>query len=170
MNKYTQASGNALAKGTLLGELGPEAYVSNGQLHIVGRFGAEMVELPDDAIVFNHEQTAKLLSTGATSRGTALNEDTAIGNDIRKSYIDSFWQSVERNRGSIGAVDYSTYTGSDALSSITTNDGITIENANVNMNVEQIANDYDAQRAGEQALDKMLAIARKTKASNRIGR
>jgi len=37
------------------------------------------------------------------------------------------------------------------------------------MNVSRIANDYDAQRAGEQALDKMLQIARKTSAQNRIG-
>ena len=38
------------------------------------------------------------------------------------------------------------------------------------MQVHQIANDYDAQRAGEQALDKIMGIARKTIAQNRIGR
>jgi len=38
------------------------------------------------------------------------------------------------------------------------------------MNVSQIANDYDAQRAGEQALDEMLKIARKTYAKNSIRR
>jgi hypothetical protein len=52
----------------------------------------------------------------------------------------------------------------------TSTSGIIIENATVEMNVSKIANDYDAQRAGEQALEKMLQIARKTSAQNRIGR
>ena len=43
----------------------------------------------------------------------------------------------------------------------TVSEGITIEHAEVNMNVEQIANDYDARRAGANALDEMLKIARK---------
>ena len=47
--------------------------------------------------------------------------------------------------------------------------GIIIENATVEMNVSQIANDYDAQRAGEQALDRMVQIARKSQGWNRIG-
>jgi hypothetical protein len=47
--------------------------------------------------------------------------------------------------------------------------GIIIENATVEMNVSQIANDYDAQRAGEQALDRMIQIARKSQGWNRIG-
>jgi len=51
----------------------------------------------------------------------------------------------------------------------TTTGGLIIENATVNMNVSKIANDYDAQRAGEQALNKMIEIARKTKVQNRIG-
>ena len=42
-----------------------------------------------------------------------------------------------------------------------TNNGISIENAVVNMNAT-IANDYDARRAGEQALEQMLTIARKS--------
>ena len=59
----------------------------------------------------------------------------------------------------------------DNISMINNNDaGIVIENATVNMNVSQIANDYDAQRAGEQALEKMLEIARKTSAKNSIRR
>ena len=58
----------------------------------------------------------------------------------------------------------------DGVSTINNDSGIIIENATVNMNVQQIANDYDAQRAGEQALEKMLAIARKTSAKNSIRR
>ena len=45
-------------------------------------------------------------------------------------------------------------------------ESIVIEHAEVNMNVEEIANDYDAQRAGEQALQEMLRIARKTGATS----
>ena len=41
------------------------------------------------------------------------------------------------------------------------NTGVNIENAVVNMNTT-IANDYDARRAGEQALEQMLTIARKS--------
>ena len=47
---------------------------------------------------------------------------------------------------------------------------VIIENASVNMNVTKMANDYDAQRAGEQALERMVQIARKTQGQNRIGR
>ena len=47
---------------------------------------------------------------------------------------------------------------------------VVIENASVNMNVGSIANDYDARRAGEQALTEMLRIARKTGSANSISR
>ena len=61
--------------------------------------------------------------------------------------------------------------GNTAAASIVSNDSsTTIEKVNFSMNVSKIANDYDAQRAGEQALNKMLEIARKTSANNSIGR
>jgi hypothetical protein len=44
----------AKAKGTLMGELGPELVVSNGRYFVVGQNGPEMVNLANDAIVFNH--------------------------------------------------------------------------------------------------------------------
>ena len=58
--------GPALASGrrTLMGELGPELVVSDGRYFTVGNNGAEFVDLPDDAIVFNHLQTKKLLGSG----------------------------------------------------------------------------------------------------------
>ena len=57
------------------------------------------------------------------------------------------------------------------LTGTTTQDNsITIENASVNMNVQQISNDYDARRAGEQAMNEMMRIARKTSAANSIRR
>jgi hypothetical protein len=39
---------------TLVGELGPELVVSGGRYFTVGQNGAEVVNLPNDAIVFNH--------------------------------------------------------------------------------------------------------------------
>ena len=60
----------ALPKGnatTLMGELGPELYVSNGRYQVVGQHGAEFVDLPKDAIVFNHKKTAQLLKNGHMS-------------------------------------------------------------------------------------------------------
>ena len=83
----SRATGNvALAKGrgprhkTLMGELGPELVVSGGEYFVVGENGAEMFDLPDDAIVFNHLQTKKLLANGtANGRGRAVkNERTSV--------------------------------------------------------------------------------------------
>ena len=67
----------AEAKGTktLMGELGPEMVVSNGRYYVVGQNGAEMVDLPDDAIVFNHLQTKRLLNNGISSRGKAITSE-----------------------------------------------------------------------------------------------
>lgn len=73
-----KAKGNvALAKGTLMGELGPELVVANGRYFVAGQNGAEFVDLPEDAIVFNHLQTASLLANGHGGRGKAVNGDAA---------------------------------------------------------------------------------------------
>jgi CRISPR/Cas system endoribonuclease Cas6 (RAMP superfamily) len=77
----TQAKGNAMASGTktLMGELGPELYVTNGRYYVAGQNGAEFVNLPDDAIVFNHLQTKKLLESGSSGRGHAVTtEERAV--------------------------------------------------------------------------------------------
>ena len=63
------------AKGTLMGELGPELVVSNGRYFTVGENGAEFVSLADDAIVFNHLQTKQLLGKGSTGRGRAVTNE-----------------------------------------------------------------------------------------------
>ena len=47
---------------------------------------------------------------------------------------------------------------------------VIIENASINMNIDHIANDYDARRAGEQALTEMMRIARKNGTANSISR
>jgi len=79
----SNAKGNvALAAGTptLMGELGPELVVSNGHYFVVGQAGAEFVNLEKDAIVFNHKQTERLMSSGSIgSRGKPFtNEQNAI--------------------------------------------------------------------------------------------
>ena len=62
-----------------MGELGPELVVSGGRYFIVGQGGAEFVNLAPDAIVFNHKQTASLLSNGKAGRGKPItNENNAI--------------------------------------------------------------------------------------------
>ena len=59
--------GKARAAGqTLMGELGPELVVSKGKYFLVGEHGPELVDLSPDAIVFNHIQTAQLMSNGHT--------------------------------------------------------------------------------------------------------
>jgi hypothetical protein len=51
---------------------------------------------------------------------------------------------------------------SNSLSTGASMPPVNIENATVNMNVASIANDYDARRAGAEAFDEMLKIARKS--------
>ena len=70
----------ARAKGTLMGELGPEMVVSQGRYFLVGQNGPEMVNLEKDAIVFNHLQTQSLIAKGvAKTRGKAVtNERNAV--------------------------------------------------------------------------------------------
>ena len=72
-------SGKALASGTrktLMGELGPELVVSDGRYFLVGQNGAEFVDLADDAIVFNHLQTAKLIKHGRAGTGKPVTNET----------------------------------------------------------------------------------------------
>lgn len=61
---WSQSYAYAAGKDTLMGELGPELVVSHGKYFLVGQSGPEMVKLDDDAIVFNHLQTEKLMKKG----------------------------------------------------------------------------------------------------------
>lgn len=73
--KFNGDIGTAPGGRTLVGELGREMYVdpSTNTWHTIGDNGAEFVNLPRNAIVFNHMQTASLLSKGRISaRGRAL--------------------------------------------------------------------------------------------------
>ena len=65
---------------SLVGELGPEMVVDprSGRYYTVGDTGAEMVDLPKGAIIFNHKQTEDLLKNGhVASRGKAYAEGNA---------------------------------------------------------------------------------------------
>lgn len=80
----------------LVGELGQELVVNphTGQYYTVGDNGAEFVDLPKDAIVFNHKQTEALLSKGyVTGRGKAYASGTAHANIFTKLWngIKSFF-------------------------------------------------------------------------------
>ena len=87
---YAAAYGNAFATGnvglpkaekhSLLGELGAEMVVDphSGRYYTVGDNGAEFVDLPKNAIIFNHKQTEGLLKHGhINSRGRAYAEGNA---------------------------------------------------------------------------------------------
>ena len=127
------AKGNiALAKGgvgsskTLMGELGPELVVSNGRYFTVGNNGAEFVDLPSDAIVFNHLQTKKLLGSGgmvgtgepvtnernavALAGGNVTGPAMASAQDTLKELraLRSMWESLL----SLSAKDFSRLGGS----------------------------------------------------------
>ena len=73
--------GNKTAGRSLVGELGREIIVDphTGKWYTVGDNGAEFVDVPKGAIVFNHKQTEDLLSQGfVSSRAMALLNGTAF--------------------------------------------------------------------------------------------
>lgn len=98
VNGTAHADGTAKAGGdwgtagggtTLVGELGREIVVDphTGQWYTVGDFGAEFVNIPKGAIVFNHKQTESLLDNGyVTGRASALVSGTAMVRGGYKPY------------------------------------------------------------------------------------
>ena len=79
--------GNTVAHKALVGELGAEIIVDphTGHWYTVGDSGAEFVEVPKNAIVFNHLQSESLLKNGyAAGRGQALVSGTALSNGTGK--------------------------------------------------------------------------------------
>lgn len=72
----------------LVGELGQETVVDphTGRYYTVGDNGAELVDLPKDAIIFNHKQTEELFKNGhINSRGKAYAEGNAHVDLVKKS-------------------------------------------------------------------------------------
>lgn len=94
-------AGASMANKTLVGELGPELAVYNGQYHLLGQNGAEFVNLPSDAIVFNHKQTKGIAKGQMGVRGTAM----ATGSpDIWKytGYFSDIYNSIKGGSGGKG--------------------------------------------------------------------
>ena len=95
--------GPAYAQGTktLVGELGPELVVYDNAYHLLGRNGAELVDIPDDAIIFNHKQTEGILKGQANNgRGKTVNGQPAFaaGNVSGPAYAGGL-------SGAIAAID-----------------------------------------------------------------
>lgn len=88
-------AGAHLAGKTLVGELGPELAVYDNQYHLLGRNGAEFVDLPNDAIVFNHRQTAGIIKGQAGYRGQALVNGNVTG-PAAAGGIDAAISAVEK--------------------------------------------------------------------------
>lgn len=112
MNGTAHVRGTALASGdwgtapggkTLLGELGREIVVDplTGRWYTVGENGAEFVNIPRGAIVFNHEQTEDLLAHGYVGgRASALVSGTAmVTGGIRTNIGGSAWRRVSKSSG-----------------------------------------------------------------------
>lgn len=96
---------------TLVGELGQETVVDphTGRYYTVGDNGAELIDLPKDAIIFNHKQTEELFKNGhINSRGKAYVEGNAHVDLVKKSiYGETPWikklKSGSSSRGSASA-------------------------------------------------------------------
>lgn len=70
-------------RNSLVGEIGQELVVDphSGKYYTVGDNGAELVNLPKDAIVFNHKQTKEIFNNGhISSRGKMIGGALAEGN------------------------------------------------------------------------------------------
>ena len=77
--------GLARAERALVGELGYEVVVNphSGKWYTVGELGAEFVNLPKDAIVFDHQKSEELLKNGFVgARGMAMAEGNAYDQGV----------------------------------------------------------------------------------------
>ena len=94
---------------SLVGELGQELVVNpqTGKYYTVGDNGAELVDLPKNAIIFNHKQTEELFKNGhINSRGKAyaqgnahLTYDTSFITKTNYSGAGSYWTDFAKNIG-----------------------------------------------------------------------
>ena len=90
-------TGNAYAEGTpsLVGELGPELAVYDNQYHILGQNGAEFVNLPHNAIIFNHKQTAGILNGRPGLRGRVLDGGEAFVAGTGPAYAGNYDAAID---------------------------------------------------------------------------
>ena len=97
-------AGANLANKALVGELGPELAVYNGQYHLLGANGAEFANIPSNAIIFNHKQTEGILKGQANIRGRVKDggEAFAEGNVSGPAYgtgnIDAAIKALQEAR------------------------------------------------------------------------
>ena len=99
VNGLAMYQGTQLAGKTLVGELGPELAVYDNAYHLLGKNGAEFVDIPDNAIIFNHKQTEGIINGQAGVRGKTKNGGPAFatGTDAAIAAIDkeiSLWKSL----------------------------------------------------------------------------
>lgn len=78
VNGLAMYQGTQLAGKTLVGELGPELAVYNNAYHLLGKDGAEFVDIPDNAIIFNHKQTEGIINGQVGVRGKTKNGGPAF--------------------------------------------------------------------------------------------
>lgn len=67
-----QGTSGAVGGPTLVGQLGPELRVSNGEYSIVGKSGAQFVNLKRGDIIFDAQKTKRLMAGKSGVRGRAL--------------------------------------------------------------------------------------------------
>lgn len=95
--------GNPVAGKKLVGELGAEIIVNphTGHWYTVGDDGAEFVEVPKNAIVFNHLQSENLLKNGHVfGRGQALASGTALSSGTGKFNVGKSGSSTKKKTSS----------------------------------------------------------------------
>ena len=112
VNGTAHASGTARASGdwgtapggeTLVGELGTEIVVDphTGRWYTVGDTGAEFVNIPKDAIIFNHKQSESLLKYGyVAGRGNSMASGTAMVSGFIP--VTGMWGGGNGNSGNYG--------------------------------------------------------------------
>ena len=95
MSSYTSGK-------TLVGELGAETLVDPyaGTYRVVGIHGAEFVNIPKDAIVFNHQQTKELQQSGKIkSRGAIVSNASGFMQGFAKvSTYGNAYAKIYSNR------------------------------------------------------------------------
>ena len=129
--------GPARYNGTLVGEFGMELGVWNDKWHLMGKNGPEMRnDIPNDALIFNHLQTAGILQ-GQYSSDFFSRKLSDIPNQLNDSY-------------------------NSAISGITNNSdssNLTIEPGAVVVQVQQLNDRYDIDELYNDITDRIYAIA-----------
>lgn len=135
--------GSARYKGTLMGEFGPELAVWNDKWHLIGRNGPEMRnDVPNDALIFNHLQTAGILKN-------------QYSNDFFSRKLSDIPNSINS-------------TFATAVGGISNNDessNITIQPGAIVLEVQQLNDQYDIDKLYNDITDRVYSIA--SKASGR---